>query len=93
MSAAVQNVRSAETRLLHCRLPDLDPWDRGVQRYLNPLKDPLKACKKNYTQITAIKGGHVVLQEKFRDDGTECEFRSLSSSLRVKYFLTDASIR
>ncbi|KAH7698649.1 Protein R03G8.3, partial [Aphelenchoides avenae] len=62
-------------RLMECRLPDVDPWDYQVQYYLDPLRDPMKNCSKNYTQITWMSRGYVVLNETYKKNGTKCDFR------------------
>uniref|UniRef100_A0A914DXJ3 Uncharacterized protein n=1 Tax=Acrobeloides nanus TaxID=290746 RepID=A0A914DXJ3_9BILA len=59
-----------------CTLPELDPWDSTIYKYLNPEKNPLKNCKKKINAISKLEEGKVVIDENFANV-SKCAFRCL----------------
>ena len=57
-----------------CTLPELDPWDSTIYKYLNPEKNPLKNCKKKINAISKLEEGKVVIDENFANV-SKCAFR------------------
>lgn len=45
----------------HCELPELDPWDPSILKYLNPLKQPWKNCVPKIKPLTKLIDGQLFL--------------------------------
>ncbi|KAH7702535.1 hypothetical protein AAVH_30308, partial [Aphelenchoides avenae] len=58
-----------------CRLPQLDPWDPLVVKFVDPDEDPFRKCKPTTTGISWLRDGKVVVNETLLAEGAECHFR------------------